>query len=356
MGWARIDDGFDDHPKILALLDHDEGGAAVGLWTLCLTWAHRNTRKAGKVPGLIPASLPRRYLGPGARDLAKLLVAEGLWDERAEDDGWRIHDFDRYLPTAETREARAEAGRRGAEARWGKHAGRDSNLPSDDGKPIASDGSVMASDGSGSMFGAEQPPAGTSDQSHSLTDGNKPSPDSNLPSGLPSGSGKPIASDGSRAPARRAIPNGIAPVPAPIPVPPSAGADEPRRRLPPDQVAERQRHVGEVVAAFADGATGAGLHNPPASLRSRVGKQAKALLAEDWPIDFLIESARRMGAGEFDDLARQARKDDAAAKGRSTQNGAGPNAGKSTGADRAQEALDAGQRVQRLIDEGKLTT
>jgi hypothetical protein len=66
------------------------------------------------------------------------------------------------------------------------------------------------------------------------------------------------------------------------------------------------------------------LHNPPASLRSRVGKQAKALLAEDWPIDFLIESARRMGAGEFDDLARQARKDDAAAKGRSAQNGHNP--------------------------------
>jgi len=228
MGWARIDDGFDDHPKILALLEHDEGGAAVGLWTLCLTWAHRNTRKAGKVPGLIPASLPRRYLGPGARDLAKLLVLEGLWEERTDEDGWQIHDFDRYLPTAETREARAEAGRRGAEARWGKHAGRDSNLPSDDGKPIASDGSVMASDGSGSMFGAEQPPAGTSDQSHSLTDGNKPSPDSNLPSGLPSDSGKPIASDGSRAPARRAIPNGIAPEPAPIPVRPTAAAGKPR--------------------------------------------------------------------------------------------------------------------------------
>src|SRR5450755_1872420 len=185
MGWARIDDGFDDHPKILALLEHDEGGAAVGLWTLCLTWAHRNTRKAGKVPGLIPASLPRRYLGPGARDLAKLLVLEGLWEERTDEDGWQIHDFDRYLPTAETREARAEAGRRGAEARWGKHAGRDSNLPSGDGKPIASDGSVMAPDGSGSVFGAEQPPAGTGDQSHLLTDDNEPSPDSNLPSGLP---------------------------------------------------------------------------------------------------------------------------------------------------------------------------
>src|ERR1700756_687428 len=33
--WARIDDGFDDHPKVLALLDHDDGAAALGLWVLC---------------------------------------------------------------------------------------------------------------------------------------------------------------------------------------------------------------------------------------------------------------------------------------------------------------------------------
>jgi len=30
MGWARIDDGFDDHPKVLALLDMEDGA----LW-LC---------------------------------------------------------------------------------------------------------------------------------------------------------------------------------------------------------------------------------------------------------------------------------------------------------------------------------
>jgi hypothetical protein len=169
MGWARIDDGFDDHPKILSLLENDDGVTAVGLWLLCLTWAHRNTRKAGKVPGLIPSSLPRRYFGPGARDLAKLLVAEDLWDERAEGDGWMIHDFDRYLPTNETREARAEAGRRGAQKRWGNRRS-DSNLPQSD---------------------SDLPSAG-----HEL--------DSNA-----------VANDGSRTPAHRAIPKGIAPIPTP---------------------------------------------------------------------------------------------------------------------------------------------
>jgi hypothetical protein len=63
VGWGRIDDAFDDHEKVLALLDLDEGIAAIGLWTLCFTWAHRNTRKKGKTPGLLPrcrgASLAR---------------------------------------------------------------------------------------------------------------------------------------------------------------------------------------------------------------------------------------------------------------------------------------------------------
>ena len=113
MGWARIDDGFDDHPKVLAVLEYEQGAAAVGLWTLCLTWAHRNTRKRGKVPGLLPVSLPRRYLGPGARELAELLVTEKLWEDRGPE-GWMIHDFERYLPNEQTRGARSEAGKRGA--------------------------------------------------------------------------------------------------------------------------------------------------------------------------------------------------------------------------------------------------
>lgn len=171
MPWARIDDAFDDHPKVLAVLEHEQGGAAIGLWTLCLTWAHRNTLKRGKTPGLISASLPRRYLGPGARDLAAILVKEGLWEPLAEGDGWMIHDFDRYLPTAKTSQARSEAGRRGAARRWAEQA-EDGSEPSGDGKlPYAPDNELDA---------------------------------------CQDADGKPMASDGSRAPARRAIPNGIA--------------------------------------------------------------------------------------------------------------------------------------------------
>ena len=163
MPWARIDDAFDDHPKVLAVLEHEQGGAAIGLWTLCLTWAHRNTLRKGKTPGLLPASLPRRYLGPGARELTALLVeapagfSEGLWEPVADDGGWMIHDFDRYLPSEQTSRARSDAGKKGAASRWAKaHAddtvpGSDSKLPSvpgnelelcldADGKPVASNG------------------------------------------------------------------------------------------------------------------------------------------------------------------------------------------------------------------------
>lgn len=269
MGWGRIDDRFDDHQKVIDLLEYEQGAAAVGLWTLCFTWAHRSTRKPGKTPGLIPASLPRRYVGPAGRELAGLLVKVGLWEERG-DDGWQFHDFDKYLPTEHTREARAEAGRKGAEKRWGTKRGgsrkqTDSKLPSGDAKLPGLDG---------------KPPEASHDA------------DSNA-----------VANDGSRTPAHRAISKEIA-IPLPEPVPPSADTDEPR-----------QPNVGDIVAAFVDGATGAGLKNPPSNLRARVGRDARKLIAEGWDAEFLVGSARRMGATEFNDLAIQARKDDAAAAG-----------------------------------------
>lgn len=141
MGWGRMDDGFDDHPKVVAMLDRDdpaEAGVAIGLWALAFSWVNRNTRKPGKIPGLVPAGLPRRWLGAAGRPAADLLVEHGLWEVH-ESGGWLFHDFGDYLPSESTREARSEAGRRGAEARWGKRqdaqdAGvaptSDDNLPS----------------------------------------------------------------------------------------------------------------------------------------------------------------------------------------------------------------------------------
>jgi len=212
--WARIDDGFDDHPKVLALLDHDDGAAAIGLWILCLTWAHRNTRKRGKIPGHVPSGLPRRYLGVLGRDAAKLLVDVGLWD--LTEDGWLIHDFDQYLPTQETSAARSDAGKKGAAARWGNRdaPASDGRLPSTDGNlssdVMAKDGNGMAADGNVMAPEADKPGVGPPDSRGLIDDGNLPSSDGSLLSA----DGKPVASDGSRAPVRRAISKEIAPTPS----------------------------------------------------------------------------------------------------------------------------------------------
>jgi hypothetical protein len=253
VSWARIDDAFDDHPKVLAVLEHDQGGAAIGLWTLCLTWAYRNTLKRGKEPGKLPAHLPRRYLGPAARELAALLVKEGLWEALGDGDGWQIHDFEHYLATPKTREARAEAGRKGAAARWGdrpgKGAGRDGNLPSGHSNLPSVDGKPMAADG---KAGPEVPPdGGSAPQAGNPppVDGNEPPTHGNLPSGLPFEGGKPMASDGSRAPARRAIPNGIAPVPGPEPVQPSAAANESRPDDATLSITQRSKRITDAYAA-----------------------------------------------------------------------------------------------------------
>lgn len=140
MAWARLDDGFGDHPKtldVIETLDELVGAAAIGLWTLGLAYAHRTMRTA-KIPGYIPRSFARTARVPAW--IGDKLCDAGLW-EHADGGGWVVHDFDQYLPSEGLRSKRAEAGRKGAAARWGKTAGQDtsaeetadgdSNLPSD---------------------------------------------------------------------------------------------------------------------------------------------------------------------------------------------------------------------------------
>lgn len=166
MAWGRIDDGFGDHPKVLQLIDTlDEmiGAAAIGLWTLGLAYARRTARST-KTPGYVPRSFVRTIRVPAS--LGDELAAAGLWEQA--DGGWIIHDFEDYGPPAELRAKRAEAGRRGAEARWGKTNRTPSEPPAD----------------------AETAGLG----------GSLPSTDSNLPSGA-------IWQDGKECPTPEPIPN-----------------------------------------------------------------------------------------------------------------------------------------------------
>lgn len=234
MAWGKMDDGFDEHPKVVAMLDEDDlatAGVAIGLWTLCWTWAHRNTRKRGKVPGLLPPGLPRRYLGPLAKDAAQMLVKHRLWDPQ-EDGGWLIHDFGDYLPTDELRAARAEAGRRGAAKRWAtpETPEPDPDNPDNppDGKlPSGAMANPMANDGS---RGSRTPrhdrkpstqPAPNTDTGASVVS-RPPKPghtstevDGNLPSGCHDVDSNPMASDSTRArvPPPYPFPNPSTPLP-----------------------------------------------------------------------------------------------------------------------------------------------
>lgn|GEM_PF-4388904 len=92
MAWARISNSFDDDSKVLALLEHDDGARAVGLWTVCLTQAsrHRHPSRPAHVPSGVPVEFdPRR----GA-ELADLLVQVGLW--AACDGGWVFVESDLF--------------------------------------------------------------------------------------------------------------------------------------------------------------------------------------------------------------------------------------------------------------------
>lgn len=72
-------------------------------------------------------------------------------------------------------------------------------------------------------------------------------------------------------------------------------ATEPR---PPDS-------AQAVVGAFIEGALNAGQDRPAGSLPSRVGREAKQLLAEGVPLDKLTAAAEAMGRAGYSDLAKQ---------------------------------------------------
>lgn len=132
MAWARMDDGFHDHPKVDGL-----SLAAVGLWTLCLTWAHRHRRSA-LIPGHISEARATKVAGRMAPKLAFELVKAGLWEPEENIGGWVIHDFADYLPKERDPDERREAGRRGAQKRWEAARQDGGKLPSGS---MANDGS-----------------------------------------------------------------------------------------------------------------------------------------------------------------------------------------------------------------------
>lgn len=107
MSWLKIDDRLFLHPKWLATPT-----GARALWITALSYCG-----AQCTDGFVAA--PVLMILGGCQEDAEALVKSGLWIEA--EGGWNFHNFAEYNKTSEDRrsisEARAEAGRRGAEAK-----------------------------------------------------------------------------------------------------------------------------------------------------------------------------------------------------------------------------------------------
>ena len=115
MTWAKLDDSYPHHPKMLAA-----GLEALGFDAAGLCYSAR----FGTDGFIADSMLPAVY--PGARnpaDLAAKLVEVGRWHRDNRRGGWVIHDFLDYNPpaseVAELRRKRSAAGRKG-----GKQSGK----------------------------------------------------------------------------------------------------------------------------------------------------------------------------------------------------------------------------------------
>lgn len=113
MGWVRIDDAFCDHFRW-----RTASGDSIALWVCALAWCNRNRADDGVIPehklaGLVAVKNLKRTVAD--------LVERGAFEQV--EGGFAIHDYaDWQWPekVADIRSKRAEAGRKGAAARWHK--------------------------------------------------------------------------------------------------------------------------------------------------------------------------------------------------------------------------------------------
>ena len=109
--WAKVDDGFWCHPKVIGL-----PLAASGLWVRALSWS------CAQRLDLVPESFVRMV--GGTSEDATALVDAGLWI--IDGDGYRIHNWTEYQ-TLTVSERRAEAGRKGGLATAQKRSKPEAN-------------------------------------------------------------------------------------------------------------------------------------------------------------------------------------------------------------------------------------
>jgi len=93
VSWVKLDDGFADHPKVLAV-----SGDAVLLHLAGFCYCARQETD-GAIPELALSQLTR-FSKPKAAKLAARLVEVGLWERNGA--GWLVHDYLDYNPSRES--------------------------------------------------------------------------------------------------------------------------------------------------------------------------------------------------------------------------------------------------------------
>ena len=110
--WFKVDDSFFSNPKTAMLSD-----GATALWLRSGSWSAQQL-----TDGFIPSRMVPMFRG--SDDSVRELCDVGLWERDEERDGYRFHDWSDYQPDGEEvdalRKKRSEAGKRGANRRWGK--------------------------------------------------------------------------------------------------------------------------------------------------------------------------------------------------------------------------------------------
>ena len=128
MPWAKFDDRFNQHPKVIAA-----GPLAIALHMRAIVYSAQYL-----TDGVIRRRTLRHIIDWGDDEddfggrppsniaLAKRLVNAALWEEAGDGEGWVIHDYLDYNPSREDAErlkaARTEAGRKGGRSKGSPEA------------------------------------------------------------------------------------------------------------------------------------------------------------------------------------------------------------------------------------------
>jgi hypothetical protein len=118
VSWVNLDDQMPEHPKVVQLSD-----AAFRLHISAICYCNRYL-----TDGVVSASIVRRLVPNFRKSSLSELLQLRVWFSTADGDGYEIHDYLQWNSSKAEVQAhkeriskvRSEAGRRGAEARWGK--------------------------------------------------------------------------------------------------------------------------------------------------------------------------------------------------------------------------------------------